>query len=75
MSLFSNFFDQLRVYIFQLLRRSKQKKKKDDPSASLMDMMKDLYDEGDENMKKIIGEAMMKSRSGEKPAPPSTDDL
>jgi hypothetical protein len=25
-----------------------------------------MYDEGDENMKKIIGEAMMQSRSGEK---------
>lgn len=24
------------------------------------------YNEGDDNMKKIIGEAMMKSRSGEK---------
>ena len=35
-----------------------------------MDMMKDMYDEGDENMKKIIGEAMMKSRSGEKPEAP-----
>jgi hypothetical protein len=38
------------------------------------------YDEGDDNMKKIIGEAMMKSRSGEKmdSAPggmPGMDDL
>ena len=29
-----------------------------------MDMMKNMYDEGDDNMKKIIGEAMMKSRDG-----------
>lgn len=29
------------------------------------------YDSGDDNMKKIIGEAMMKSRSGEKMEPPS----
>jgi hypothetical protein len=29
------------------------------------------YDEGDDNMKKIIGEAMLKSKSGEKmDAPP-----
>ena len=27
-----------------------------------MTMMKDLYDEGDDNMKKIIGEAMYKAR-------------
>lgn len=36
----------------------------DDPAASLMDMMKQMYDEGDDTMKKTIGEAMMKSRSG-----------
>lgn len=39
--------------------------KKDDPSASIMDMMKQMYDEGDDNMKKIIGETMMKQRNGE----------
>jgi calcyclin binding protein len=39
--------------------------KKDDPSASIMDMMKQMYDEGDDNMKKIIGETMMKQRTGE----------
>lgn len=37
---------------------------KDDPSKSLMSMMKDMYDEGDDNTKKMIGEAMMKSRMG-----------
>lgn len=35
-----------------------------------MDMMKDMYDEGDDNMKKIIGEAMLKSQRGEKPDMP-----
>ncbi len=40
-------------------------KKKDDPSASIMDMMKQMYNEGDDNMKKIIGETMMKQRNGE----------
>ena len=34
-----------------------------------MDMMKDLYDNGDDNMRKIIGESMMKSRNGEKQDP------
>jgi len=37
-------------------------KAKADPNASIMNMMKDMYDDGDDNMKKIIGEAMMKSR-------------
>jgi calcyclin binding protein len=37
---------------------------KDDPSKSLMSMMKDMYDEGDDATKKMIGEAMMKSRMG-----------
>jgi calcyclin binding protein len=35
-----------------------------------MDMMKNMYEDGDENMKKIIGEAMMKSQRGEKPSAP-----
>jgi len=48
--------------------------KKADPAGGIMDMMKNLYDEGDENMKKIIGEAMLKSQRGEKGAPPSFDD-
>ena len=39
--------------------------------TGIMDMMKNMYDEGDENMKKIIGEAMLKSRNGEKMSSPS----
>lgn len=35
-----------------------------DPSAGLMDMMKQMYDDGDDNMKKMIGEAMLKSQKG-----------
>lgn len=38
-------------------------------------MMKDLYEDGDENMKKIIGEAMLKSQRGEKPEHPSVGDF
>jgi len=38
---------------------------KDDPSGGLMSMMKDMYDEGDDQTKKMIGEAMMKSRMGQ----------
>eukprot|EP01047_Picozoa_sp_COSAG01_P095182 COSAG01_NODE_25936_length_728_cov_3.292528_2_plen_58_part_00 len=39
------------------------------PTAGIMDMMKDMYDEGDEQTKKMIGEAMLKSRSGDKSMP------
>ena len=51
----------------------KEAEKKKDPSGGLMDMMKDMYEDGDENMKKIIGEAMMKSQRGEKADPSKMD--
>lgn len=41
-----------------------KKKKANNPMDSLQDMMKDMYDEGDDKMKSIIGEAMAKSRGG-----------
>jgi calcyclin binding protein len=56
----------------------KRNKANKDPSAGIMDMMKDMYDEGDDNMRKIIGEAMLKSKSGEKmdtSSMPSMDGL
>lgn len=53
-------------------RGSEESKK--DPSAGIMDMMKELYDSGDDQMRKIIGESMMKSRSGEKMEPSSDLD-
>ena len=37
---------------------------KKDPTAGIMDMMRDMYDSGDDQMKKTIGEAMLKSRQG-----------
>jgi calcyclin binding protein len=43
--------------------------------GGIMDMMKDMYDEGDDSMKKIIGEAMLKSKSGEKSEPPPMPNL
>jgi len=39
---------------------------KDNPMGGIMDLMKDMYQDGDDNMKKIIGEAMMKAQNGEK---------
>lgn len=38
---------------------------KDDPSASIMNLMKDMYDSGDDKMRKMIGETMLKQRNGE----------
>merc|ERR1712183_1143438 len=45
-------------------RKSDSAGKKSDPQESIMDLMKDMYDSGDDKMKKIIGEAMLKSREG-----------
>eukprot|EP00930_Biecheleria_cincta_P010919 TRINITY_DN11331_c0_g1_i1.p1 TRINITY_DN11331_c0_g1~~TRINITY_DN11331_c0_g1_i1.p1 ORF type:complete len:257 (-),score=66.80 TRINITY_DN11331_c0_g1_i1:163-933(-) len=53
--------------------KRKETKKDESPQDSLMGMMKDMYDEGDDNMKKIIGEAMLKSQRGEKYDPKDTD--
>lgn len=39
-----------------------------DPGAGLMDMMKKMYEEGDENMKRTIAEAWTKSKDGKGPA-------
>lgn len=43
--------------------------KDSDPQASIMNMMQDLYEDGDDNMKKVIGEAMYKAKRGEKYEP------
>lgn len=54
--------------------KEEKNKRKADPTSGIMDMMKDLYNDGDDNMKKIIGEAMMKSQRGEKGDAPGLDD-
>jgi calcyclin binding protein len=38
---------------------------KENPQDSIMNLMKDMYDQGDDNMKKMIGETMMKQQRGE----------
>jgi len=54
---------------WQNLSSKKSKKSKDkmksNPSDSIMEMMKDMYDSGDDNMRKVIGETMLKQRNGE----------
>lgn len=47
--------------------------KKKDPQESIMGMMQDLYEDGDDNMKQIIGEAMYKAKRGEKYEPKGDD--
>jgi calcyclin binding protein len=45
--------------------KRKDKKIKDNPAASLTEMMKEMYDNGDDQMRKMIGETMLKQRTGE----------
>jgi len=51
-----------------------EKSKEPNPQDSIMGMMRDLYEDGDDNMKKVIGEAMYKAQRGEK-YDPKTEDL
>ena len=46
-------------------KKPRKADKVDDPQSSIMDMMKDMYDSGDDNMRKIIGETMEKQRRGD----------
>jgi calcyclin binding protein len=46
-------------------RTSKAEKKKEDPSASIMQLMRDMYEDGDDSMRKVIGETMLKQQRGE----------
>ena len=43
----------------------KSSSQKDDPQKGIMEMMKDMYNEGDDNMRKVIGETFMKQQRGE----------
>ena len=43
----------------------KKNKNADNPAASITELMKEMYDSGDDQMKKMIGETMLKQRNGE----------
>mmetsp|Transcript_9081 Transcript_9081/g.12070 ORF Transcript_9081/g.12070 Transcript_9081/m.12070 type:complete len:300 (-) Transcript_9081:221-1120(-) len=45
--------------------KKKKEKSKSDPQGSIMDLMRDMYEGGDDKMKKMIGETMMKQQRGE----------
>jgi calcyclin binding protein len=44
-----------------LAKSEKPEEKSEDPQAGIMNMMKKMYEEGDDNMKKTIAEAWTKS--------------
>ena len=46
-------------------KRKDKDKKKVDPSSSITELMKEMYESGDDNIRKIIGETMMKQQRGE----------
>lgn len=46
-------------------KRKEKDKKKVDPSSSITDLMKEMYESGDDNIRKIIGETMVKQQRGE----------
>mmetsp|Transcript_23793 Transcript_23793/g.68868 ORF Transcript_23793/g.68868 Transcript_23793/m.68868 type:complete len:279 (-) Transcript_23793:19-855(-) len=46
-------------------KRKDKDKKKLDPSSSITELMKEMYESGDDNIRKIIGETMMKQQRGE----------
>ena len=50
-------------------KADEKEEKVEDPSAGLMNMMKKMYEDGDENMKRSIAEAWTKAndKKGEKP--------
>jgi calcyclin binding protein len=52
-------------YWSKLTDPKRKEKKNKDPAASITDMMKEMYENGDDNMKKMIGETMLKQRNGE----------
>jgi len=52
-----------RWYDLTSKTKFKPSKKNDNPTAGLMDMMKNLYDDGDDKMKETIGKAMYEART------------
>lgn len=47
---------------------------KEDPSAGIMDLMKNMYEDGDEDMKRTIAQAWTESRDKKEPKMPKMED-
>ena len=63
----SEFWDSLEKKKSPLGTEDEKPNKSKDPNESLMDMMREMYQNGDPEMKRIIAESWTKSRSGETP--------
>jgi calcyclin binding protein len=48
----------------KLTDQKRKEKKSSNPAAGINDLMKEMYDSGDDKMRKMIGETMMKQREG-----------
>jgi len=55
-------------------KKSERAGGKENPTDSIMGLMKDMYDSGDDKMKKMIGETMLKQRNGDL-SKPGMDDM
>lgn len=58
-------YDNWTELVDKKKKKTSSSNKKEDPHSSIMNMMKDLYESGDDNMRKVIGETMEKQRRGE----------
>jgi len=58
----SEFWDSLEKKASLVSKKPKEKANPDDPTGGLMDMMKEMYQNGDDNMKKIIAESWTKAQ-------------
>lgn len=59
----TKYWDDIKEKKGLLSSKKKEEEEKDkDPSASLMEMMKELYETGDEQMKKTIAESWQKAQ-------------
>jgi calcyclin binding protein len=56
-------------------KRKDKNTKSSNPAASITELMKDMYESGDDNMRKMIGETMLKQHRGELGKGGGLDDL
>lgn len=63
----SDFWDGMEYKKPLVSEPSGKEDQQKDPQAGLMDMMREMYQNGDPEMKKIIAESWTKSREGKNP--------
>eukprot|EP01138_Halocafeteria_seosinensis_P003228 gb/GECG01003302.1/.p1 GENE.gb/GECG01003302.1/~~gb/GECG01003302.1/.p1 ORF type:complete len:250 (+),score=56.27 gb/GECG01003302.1/:1-750(+) len=67
--------DSLDHWTELVSKRKKPNISKEDPSGGIMDMMKQMYEEGDDNMKRTIAEAWEKSQKAQMQGKSPMDDI